>query len=120
MDTYESESVSMEKALNKLDALVSEAMSIEEDPSARERLAADAEVAAAAKQALQILRAVQVDSSCFNTVLTSYPQAVLLIMERELCTKNALTHACESQHHCGMQAAESSKILPPGQDTMQG
>ena len=50
----------MEKTLETLDALVSKAMALEKDPSAPERLAADIEVAEAAKQALQILRAVQV------------------------------------------------------------
>ncbi len=60
MDTQESESVAMEKALSKLDALVTNAMANEQDPSAPEQLAADAEVALAAKQALQLLRAIQV------------------------------------------------------------
>lgn len=50
----------MERALNKLDAMVGEAMTIELGPGAPERLAADLEVAAAAKQALEILRVVQV------------------------------------------------------------
>ena len=50
----------MEKALSKLDALVTNAMANEQDPSAPEQLAADAEVALAAKQALQLLRAIQV------------------------------------------------------------
>jgi hypothetical protein len=57
----------MEKALEKLDALVSEAMDLEKDPSAPERLAADIEIAEAAKQALQILRAVQVLAQPANT-----------------------------------------------------
>jgi len=60
MDTQESKSVAMEKALQKLDALVSDAMTIEKEPSSPERLSADIEVAAAAKQALQLLRAIQV------------------------------------------------------------
>lgn len=60
MDTQESESAAMEKALSKLDALVSNAMTSEGDPSAPEQLAADAKVAMAAKQALQLLRAIQV------------------------------------------------------------
>ena len=60
MDTQESESIAMEKALQKLDALVSDAMTIEKDPSSPERLSADIEVAAAAKQALQLLSAIQV------------------------------------------------------------
>ena len=60
MDTQESESVAMKKALQKLDALVSDAMTIEKQPSSPERLSADIEVAAAAKQALQLLRAIQV------------------------------------------------------------
>ena len=60
MDTQESESAAMEKALSKLDALVSNAMASEGDPSAPEQLAADAEVAMAAKQALQLFRAIQV------------------------------------------------------------
>ena len=57
----------MEKTLETLDALVSKAMALEKDPSAPERLAADIEVAAAAKQALQILRAVQVLAQPANT-----------------------------------------------------
>ena len=60
IDHHESERISMEQALNKLDAMVSEAMTIEMGPGAPERLAADLEVAAAAKQALEILRTVQV------------------------------------------------------------
>ena len=60
IDHHESERISMERALNKLDAMVSEAMTIETGPGAPERLAADLEVAAAAKQALEILRVVQV------------------------------------------------------------
>lgn len=60
MDTEESESFAMEKALSKLDALVTSAMANEKDPSAPEQLAADAEVALAAKQALRYLRAIQV------------------------------------------------------------
>jgi len=63
MDTQESESAAMEKALSKLDALVSNAMASEGDPSAPEQLAADAEVAMAAKQALQLLRAIQATES---------------------------------------------------------
>ena len=60
MDTQESDSIAMEKALQKLDALVSDAMTIEKDLSSPERLSTDIEVAAAAKQALQLLRAIQV------------------------------------------------------------
>ena len=60
IDHHESERISMEQALNKLDAMVKEAMTIEMEPGAPERLAADLEVAAAAKQALEILRIVQV------------------------------------------------------------
>ncbi|CAK0784239.1 hypothetical protein CVIRNUC_007443 [Coccomyxa viridis] len=59
IDHHESERISMEQALNKLDAMVNEAMTIETGPGAPERLAADLEVAAAAKQALEILRLVQ-------------------------------------------------------------
>ena len=60
IDHHESERISMEQALNKLDAMVNKAMTIETGPGAPERLAADLEVAAAAKQALEILRLVQV------------------------------------------------------------
>ncbi|CAL5229927.1 g13352 [Coccomyxa viridis] len=63
MDTQESESIAMEKALSKLDALVTDAMANEQDPSAPEQLAADAEVAVAARQALQLLRAIQASES---------------------------------------------------------
>ena len=60
VDTQESKNAAMEKALSKLDVLVSNAMAIEDDPSAPDRLSADAEVAMAAKQALQLLKAIQV------------------------------------------------------------
>jgi hypothetical protein len=75
--TQESEAVALEKALEKLDTLVSEAMALERDPSAPERLAADVEVAEAAKQGLQILRAVQVFAQPASTCMQCLPAYIL-------------------------------------------
>ena len=112
VDHHESERVSMERALNKLDDMVSEAMTIEMGPGAPERLAADLEVAAAAKQALEILRVVQVKTCLQNNVVClrwrriSPPYSLFSYIKGHL----QISPGCHGL--CGMQANEASNILP--------
>ena len=115
----------MERALNKLDAMVSEAMTIELVPGAPERLAADIEVAAAAKQALGILRVVQVVTFLqymlrayeFLMYLEENPAALIAGCPYSLLryVKGHLQASFDYHWLCGMQAKES-KYFPHRQE----
>ena len=122
IDHHESERISMERALKKLDAMVSAAMTVDMAPSAPERLAADLEVAAAAKQALKILRGVQVEA---------YIQVHAVHLQVPRMAEEGSSRLYRLLHHteghplrshlavigfCGMQAKEASKSLPHGQE----